>query len=190
MAKIRKGNKSALLIVDVQVGVMRDVWEASRIIDNIGTSVEKARKQNIPVIWVQHSDEELVSGSPDWQLHPELSPQEEDVRIYKHSNSAFEETALEETLAQLGVTHIVLAGAATNWCIRATAYAALERGYDLILIEDAHTTRTIELQNDRKIKAEDIIDELNIVMEWVSYPGRKNRSVSAADLDFVFDDAD
>ena len=101
------------------------------------------------------------------------------------ANSAFEETALEDTLAQLGVTQIVLAGAATNWCIRATAYAALERGYDLTLIGDAHTTGTIELENGVKIEAANIIDELNITMEWVSYPDRKNRSVSAADLDFA-----
>jgi len=190
MAKIREGNKTVLLIVDVQVGVMRDAWEASRIIRNIVTSVDKARSQNVPVIWVQHSDEELVYGSPDWQLPPELSPREEDVRIYKQYNSVFEETALEETLAQIGAAHIVLAGAATNWCIRATAYAALERGYDLTLIEDAHTTRTIELENGDKIEAANIIDELNIVVQWVSYPGRKNRSVSAADLNFPFNNTD
>lgn len=78
-----------------------------------------------------------------------------------------------------------MAGAATNWCIRATAYAALERGYDLTLIEDAHTTGTIELQDGCKIEAADIVGELNIVMEWVSYPGRKNRTSSANDLDFA-----
>ena len=190
MAIIRKGNKAVLLIVDVQVGVMRDAWEAPRIIQNIGKSVDKARKQDIPVIWVQHSDDELVSGSDDWQIPAELSPREEDIRIYKHYNSAFEATVLEEKLAQLGVAHIALAGAATNWCIRATAYAALERGYDLTLIEDAHTTGTIELENGGKIDASNIIDELNIVMEWVSYPSRKNRTVSAHDLDFGLKGAD
>jgi nicotinamidase-related amidase len=186
MAKIREGNQAVLIIVDVQVGVMRDAWEASRIIENIGISVDKARSQDVPVIWVQHSDEELVYGSSDWQLPAELSPRESEIRIYKHYNSVFEETRMEEALKQLGATHIVLAGAATNWCIRATAYAALERGYDLTLIKDAHTTRTIELDNGAKIEAENIIDELNIVMEWVSYPGRKNRSISVADLDFAF----
>ena len=190
MAKIRKGNKAALVIVDVQVGVMREAWEPSRIIQNIGTSVQKARNYEVPIIWVQHSDEELVSGSDDWQIPAALSPTEDDLRIYKHYNSAFEATELEEKLAQLGVTHIALAGAATNWCIRATAYAALERGYDLTLIKDAHTTGTIELENGAKIEAENIIDELNIVMEWVSYPGRKNRTVSANDLDFAIAGAD
>ena len=185
MATINKGNKVGLLVVDVQVGVMSTVWEASQIIKNIGITVEKARTQGVPVVWVQHSDDELVFDSPDWQIVPELSPVEDEVRIYKQYNSAFEETALEETLARLGVTHIVLAGAATNWCIRATAYGALERGYDLTLVRDAHTTGTIELENGAEIEAENIIRELNIVMSWVSYPGRKNNTVAAGEIDFA-----
>ena len=57
----------------------------------------------------------------------------------------FEPTKLEEELALLGATHITLAGAMTNWCIRATAYGALERGYDLTLVKDAHTTANVDL---------------------------------------------
>ena len=185
MAVIREGDKGVLLVVDVQVGVMQTVWAAPRIIKNIASAVEKARSQGVPVIWVQHSDEELVYASLDWQLVPELSPVEGETRIYKQYNSAFEETSLEETLAQLGVTHIVLVGAATNWCIRATAYAALERGYDLTLIEDAHTTGTIELENGASIEAENIVRELNIGMTWISYPGRTSRTVSVEEVDFV-----
>jgi nicotinamidase-related amidase len=185
MAIIREGKKAVLLIVDVQVGVMRTAWDAPRIIKNIVSAVEKARSQEIPVIWVQHSDNELVYGSPDWQLVPELSPTEGQIRIYKQFNSSFEQTSLEETLARLGATHIVLAGAATNWCIRATAYGALDRGYDLTLINDAHTTGTIELEDGTKIEAANIILELNIAMKWLSYPGRTNGTASAEEIHFA-----
>jgi nicotinamidase-related amidase len=185
MAIIREGNQGVLMIVDVQVGVLRDAWEASRIIHNIGVVVEKARNLKVPVIWVQHSDNELVYDSPDWQIVPELLPAEGEKRIYKQYNSAFEQTLLEEILAELGITHIVLAGAATNWCIRATAYGALERGYDLTLIKDAHTTGIIELENGAQIEAADIVHELNLVMNWVSYPERTNSAVSAVEVDFV-----
>ena len=92
---------------------------------------------------------------------------------------------MEESLAQLGAADIVLAGAATNWCIRATAYGALDRGYDLTLIKDAHTTETLELNNDIRIEAENIIRELNIAMTWLSYPGRTNGTASAEDVDFA-----
>ena len=84
MAVIREGNKGVLLVVDVQVGVMRNAWDAPRIIKNIGIAVEKARGQGVPVIWVQHSDDELVYGSSDWQLVPELSPAEGEIQIHKH----------------------------------------------------------------------------------------------------------
>lgn len=94
-------------------------------------------------------------------------------------NSAFEQTPLDEILAQSGAAHIVLAGAATNWCIRATAYGALDRGYDLTLIKDAHTTGTMEFDDGTKIEAV-IIHELNIAMQWLSYPGRANAAVSPA----------
>ena len=185
MAVIRQGNQAVLLIVDVQVGVMRDAWQAAQVIQNINMAVERARSQAVPVIWVQHSDNELVYDSPDWKLVPELSPAADDIQIHKQFNSAFEQTPLEETLARLGATHIVLAGAATNWCIRATAYGALERGYDLTLIKNAHTTGTMELEDGTRIKAADIIHELNIVMTWLSYPGRKNGTASVEQLDFA-----
>ena len=185
MAFIREGNQTVLLIVDVQVGVMQDAWDAPRIIQNINIAVEKARDQGIPVIWVQHADDELVYDSAKWQLAPELSPAEGETRIHKQFNSSFEETDLEETLARLGAAHIVLAGAATNWCIRATAYGALDRGYDLTLLKDAHTTETIEFNDGSRIEAADVIRELNIAMTWLSYPGRSNDTTSVEELDFA-----
>lgn len=184
MAVIRKGHTGVLLVVDVQAGVMRTVWDAERVIQNVGLAVDRARSHGVPVIWVQHADEELVDGSPDWRLVPELSPAEGETRIDKHFNSAFEQTPLEETLARLGAAHIVLAGAATNWCIRATAYGALDRGYDLTLIKDAHTTESIELENSTKIDAASIVTELNIAMTWLSYPGRANSAVPVEEVDF------
>jgi nicotinamidase-related amidase len=182
MATVREGNKG---VVDVQVGVMGEAWDAPRIIKNVVRAVERARAQGVPVIWVQHSDEELVYGSPEWRWVPELVPAEGEPLIHKRFNSSFEQTALEDQLAKFGATHIVLAGAATNWCIRATAYGALDRGYDLTLVKDAHTTGTIELEDGARIDAASIIQELNIAMTWVSYPGRKNGTATAEEVDFA-----
>ena len=185
MATIREGSRAVLLVVDVQVDVMRNAWEVDRVIQNIALAVENARRNRIPVIWVQHSDEELEAGTPGWRIVPALIPEKVDIIIDKHFNSSFEETLLEEKLAQLGAARIVLAGAATNWCIRATAYAALERGYDLTLIADAHTTESIDFDDGATIKAEDIVGELNVAMNWLSYPSRVNRTCSAQDLGFA-----
>lgn len=185
MATIRAGNKDALLVVDVQVGVMRHAWDAPRIVENIGAAVEKARRNGVPVIWVQHADDDLVADTPDWQIVPELLPAAGETRIHKQFNSSFEQTTLEETLAELGATRVVLAGAATNWCIRATAYGALDRGYDLTLLKDAHTTETMELDDGVRIEAANIIHDLNIAMTWLSYPGRKNSAAAVEEAEFA-----
>jgi nicotinamidase-related amidase len=185
MATVRDGNKTVLLVVDVQVGVVSQAWDAPRVIANVAHAVERARAKGVPVIWIQHADKELVHDSPAWQWVPELVPADGERRIHKSFESSFEQTALEQELAGLGATHIALAGAMTNWCIRATAYAALERGYDLTLIEDAHTTRDIALDNGTKIEAEHIVQDLNIAMKWLSYPGRSNGTATAAEVEFA-----
>jgi len=185
MATVREGSKGVLLVVDVQVGVTNDAWDAPRIIHNVARTVERARAQRVPVIWVQHADKDLVYGSQAWQWVPDLTPADNEPLIHKRFNSSFEQTALDEELAKIGATHIVLAGAATNWCIRATAYGALERGYDLTLVKDAHTTGSMELGNGVTIAAANVIDELNIAMTWLSYPGRTNGTATAAEVDFA-----
>lgn len=184
MASIRSGNQSALVVVDVQVGVMARAWDAPRAITQVARAVERARAAGVPVVWVQHHDQQLVKDSPEWQWVPELAPQPGDVRVHKQYESSFESTTLEGELAQRGVSHIVLAGAMTNWCIRATAYAALERGYDLTLIADAHTTETLEMRDGTRIEAARIVDELNIAMTWLDYPGRRNGVATAESVRF------
>jgi nicotinamidase-related amidase len=185
MATIREGNQPALLVVDVQVGVMKNAWEVPRIVGNVVRAVERARAQHVPVIWVQHSDQDLPEGCAAWQWVPELVPAPGEFRVHKHFNSAFEQTGLEGELARLGVTRIVLAGAATNWCIRATAYGALERGYDLTLVRDAHTTEPMDLDDGTRIEAPVVIRELNIAITWLRYPGRTNGTVAAGEIDFA-----
>jgi nicotinamidase-related amidase len=184
MASVREGNQAVLMIVDVQVGVVAQAWEAPRVIANLVQAVERARKEAVPVIWVQHSDHNLAHGSPEWQWVPELVQQDGELVIHKHYNSAFEETGLDDELASLRATHIVLAGASTNWCIRATAYAALDRGYDLTLVKDAHTTDSMDLPDGTRIEAASVVSELNIAMKWLSYPGRSNGAATAQEVRF------
>jgi nicotinamidase-related amidase len=184
MATIREGNKAALVVVDMQVGVMAQSWDAARAISKAALAVKRARAQGVPVIWVQHENEELPHGSADWQWVPELTPAANEARVYKKFNSSFENTDLEDHLAKIGASHVALAGAMTNWCIRATAYGALDRGYDLTLIKDAHTTADIDLGNGSKIDAANIVTDLNVAMRWLEYPGRVNGAATAEAVDF------
>lgn len=185
MATVRAGNKSVMIVVDVQVGVMKEAWQAQRVIKNVSRVVERARSEAVPVIWVQHSNQELPKDSAQWQWVPELAPAKGEALIHKKYNSSFEQTSLDSELTRLGATHLVLAGAATNWCIRATAYGALDRGYDLTLVEDAHTTESMQLDGGLVIEAETVIQELNIAMKWLEYPGLENGTARANDIEFA-----
>jgi nicotinamidase-related amidase len=164
---------------------MKEAWEAERVIKNIARAVERARSEAVPVVWVQHSSDELPMESPQWQWVAELAPAAGEVLVHKRFNSSFEQTSLESELAGLGATHIVLAGAATNWCIRATAYGALDRGYDLTLVNDAHTTESMQLDDGTLIEAAKVVKELNIAMTWLEYPGRKTGTAGANEVTFA-----
>ncbi|MBK8233244.1 MAG: cysteine hydrolase [Candidatus Eisenbacteria bacterium] len=107
---------------------MAEAWDARRVVDNITRAVARARESQVPVIWVQHEGHDLPRESTAWHLVPELRPANGEIHIHKRFESSFEETDLEPVLAGLGATHLVIAGASTNWCIRATSYAALDRG--------------------------------------------------------------
>lgn len=184
MATVREGHVPVLMVVDVQVGVMAEAWDAPRVVANVRQAVDRARAQGVPVIWVQHASEELPTGSDAWQWVPALVPADGEALIAKRFNSAFEDTPLDGLLAGLGATHVVLAGAATNWCIRATAYGALDRGYDLTLVADAHTTGTMRLDDGTTVEADSVVRDLNLAMTWLAYPGRRNGTVRAAEVDF------
>lgn len=177
--------KSALLVVDAQVGVVSGIWESKRVVANIETIVSRARTAGVPVIWVQHSDDdELKYGSESWKLAPNFIPTASEPVIHKKYNSSFASTDLDHRLKALGITRLVLAGAATNWCIRATAYAAVDRGYDLALVSDAHSTETLTLPGGKTVAAEAIVADLNTVFEWISAPNVRTEVKQAADIAF------
>ncbi|MGB8651611.1 MAG: isochorismatase family protein, partial [Mycobacteriales bacterium] len=63
---------TALLVIDVQVGVVAEALDRDGVVANIARLVDKARTAGTPVVWVQHTSDELPSGSPQWQYVPEL----------------------------------------------------------------------------------------------------------------------
>src|SRR4051812_21202561 len=103
MTTLKHRPNTALLVVDVQNGVVAEAHERGAVVANISALVDKARQDATPVIWVQQTDERLSRGSDDWQIVPELAPGESEPMIEKQYADSFEETTLETTLAGLGV---------------------------------------------------------------------------------------
>ncbi|MEV4513774.1 isochorismatase family protein [Dactylosporangium sp. NPDC049525] len=143
MTTLEHRPNTALIVVDVQTGVVEAAHDRDTVVANIAALVEKARGEHVPVVWVQHSDDGLVRGGDSWQIVPELSPRETEPLIEKRYGDSFEDTTLEPVLAGLGVGRLVVTGAQTDACIRATLHGALVRGYDATLVSDAHTTEDL-----------------------------------------------
>lgn len=173
-----------MLAVDAQVGVLSSVWESKRVIANLQTLVAKARAAGTPVIWVQHSDNELKFGSDAWKFAPELLPSASEAIIHKTFNSSFAGTELESRLKSMGVTRLVLGGALTNWCIRATAYAAVDRGFNLALVGDAHSTQPLQMPDGKVVPAEAIVSDMNAVFQWLSAPHVRTEVLSTKAVAF------
>lgn len=185
MSNEQNQSRMGLLVVDVQNGVIQSFYKKEQVVENIRLMLSKARAASVPIIWVQHSSEELIKDTNEWKIEASLTPGMDDYFIEKFFNSAYERTTLNALIKQLDLSKIVLVGAATNWCIRATVYATLERGYDLCLISDAHTTESLDYGNGHVIEAKDIILELNTTVKWLEYPDRVNEIKSAEAFEFI-----
>lgn len=170
-------------MIDVQNGVVGGAHQRDAVVANIGSLVEKARHQKIPVVWVQHNDEQLARGSDAWQIVPELAPGKAEPLVEKKYGDSFEETTLETVLSGLGVGRLIVVGAQTDACVRSTLHGALVRGYDAILVKDAHTT---EDQSEWGAPPPDkVIAHTNLYWTYQTAPGRTAGTVETKDVDFA-----
>lgn len=182
MSKFENRPKTALLVVDVQNGVVQQAHERDAVIANINGLVEKARQEHVPVVWVQHEDDQLVRGSHEWKIVDELTPGSAEPLVQKNYGDSFEDTTLENVLSQLGIGELVVAGAQTDACIRSTLHGAFVRGYDVTLVSDAHTT-----ENHTEWGApppDQVIAHTNLYWRYQTAPGRKANTVATKDVAF------
>ena len=175
---------TALLIVDVQHGNTDGAHDRDAVIARISALLDQARHTATPVVWVQHADEHLVEGSPEWQYADELSRDESEPLVHKHFGDAFEETELDDVLAGRKVGRIVVTGASTDMCIRATLHGAMARGYDATLVGDAHTLEDPSTWG-LPFNAEQVIAFTNSYWDEAAAPGRVGGTVLTADVDFT-----
>ncbi len=183
MSTLKNRPKSALLVVDVQNGVVTDAHQRDAVVGNISDLVERARRDNVAVVWVRHSDPGLVENSDEWQIVPELVPAPGEAIVEKHYGDSFEDTSLEDVLAEREVGRLVVVGAQTDFCIRSTLHGALVRGYDATLVEDAHTTEDLTQWGAPAPAA--VIAHTNLYWSNQRAPGRLAGTVASVDVDFA-----
>ncbi len=138
--------KSALMIIDVQLGLFTDrkpLYKAKELICNINLLIDSTRYVSYPeilIFFVQHSNKRnLIKGTDGYKYHPDIHLQEEDPIFYKTKPSVFEETDLHSFLQSKNITQLFIAGLLSNACIKANAIASHKLGYNVILVHDAHS---------------------------------------------------
>jgi nicotinamidase-related amidase len=174
---------TALLVIDVQNGVVGEAHDRDNVVANIATLIDKARAAGVDVVWIQHNSDELPAGSERWQYVPELVRRESEPLVQKAYGDSFEETDLEAVLAERGIGALLISGAQTDECIRSTLHGAIARGYDATLVGDAHTTE--DLTPFGAPPPDKVIAHTNLYWQNHQAPGRTAGTVSTADVDFA-----
>ena len=174
---------TGLMVIDVQQGVVDGAHRRDEVVAHIGELVERARRDGVPVVWVQHSDDELTQGSDAWQYVPELERAESEPLVHKSHGDSFEGTDLEQVLAAAGIGHLVVTGAESDACIRSTIHGAFTRGYDVTLVGDAHTAGDKSAWGAPPV--DQVIAHTNLYWQFQTAPGRTAAVVATTDVDFT-----
>jgi nicotinamidase-related amidase len=176
--------KSALVVIDVQRDVVANAFLRDEVIVNISGLVDRARKEGVPIFWVQHSDDELVKGSEGWAYVDELRMGDGEPAVHKQFGDSFEGTNLDELLQERGVGRLVVCGAQTDACIRSTLHGAVARGYSATLVSDAHTTDDCAWATP-PLTAEQVIAHTNFYWKWQRTPRAAGGTSLAAEVVFA-----
>ena len=174
---------TALIVIDVQNGVVGKAYDRDNVVANIGALVDKARAAEVNVVWVQHNSDEMPRDSESWKYVPELVRRDSEPLVQKAYADSFEETDLESVLAARGIGRLFVAGAQTDECIRSTLHGAIVRGYDATLVGDAHTTE--DLSSYGAPPPDKVIAHTNMYWRYHTAPGRTAGAVNTADIDFA-----
>ncbi|MDL2399002.1 cysteine hydrolase family protein [Rhizobium mayense] len=144
---------SALLLIDLQNAILTGLGTPERqpaiaaaleaVVARLAELKRKARAAGIPSFIVQHDGQgthRLAKRGEGWQLRREIAPEAGDVVVHKTSCDSFFETDLEARLRARDITHLIIGGCMTQFCVDTTARRAVSLGFDVTLLSDGHTT--------------------------------------------------
>jgi nicotinamidase-related amidase len=161
---------TALLIIDIQHALCSGEEAAfgiDSVIEKVNALSGRARASHLPVILVQHEEDDgsLQFGHEGWALAEGLVTAAEDIRVRKRTPNSFHQTELHQLLQERAVSHVVICGLQTEFCVDTTIRQALPLGYNVTLVSDAHST------TDGALRAEQVIAHHNRTLRWMTSYG-------------------
>ena len=175
---------TAVLIIDIQHALCAGndaAFGIDSVIDKVNAMSARARVAGSPVILIQHEEEDegpFQFGSEGWALAGGLLTAAEDLRLRKRTPNSFHGTDLHLLLRDRGVSHLVICGLQTEFCVDTTVRQALPLGYDVTLVADAHSTI------DGALRAEQVIAHHNRTLRWMTSYGPRMEVKPAAEVTF------
>ncbi|AAT61251.1 isochorismatase [[Bacillus thuringiensis] serovar konkukian str. 97-27] len=138
------------------------VHNGEKFLETLQELIGECRSNDIPVIYVQHNgpkDHPLEKGTDGWKIHAAITPLEGDSIVEKTTPDSFYKTNLNEVLQDKGITHVIISGMQTQYCVDTTTRRACSEGYKITLVSDAHSS-TFDTE---VLRAEDIVKHHNVV---------------------------
>lgn len=183
MVGMRLTGQSALVVIDVQNAVIADAWDRDGVVARIAALIARAREEGVPVISVRHEEPGMPSrerGAWGWQFDHRVAPLPGERVISRQYPDAFANTMLADALDAMDVTHVIIAGAGTDFGIQATVFRAIAEGWHVTLAGDCHTTTKVS----GGLNGEQVVSHANAALASLEYPGRVVEVVPHEEVSF------
>jgi nicotinamidase-related amidase len=135
---------TAVLVLDMQLGfftlVQPPIYQGDELLIRVSALLASARRARVPIVYMQHNTHGPLDGSEAWHIHPQIQPLPHEIVIQKDTPDPFLNTPLHAELRRQGITHIVVMGFQTEYCVDTTCRRAWSLGYRVTLVQDAHST--------------------------------------------------
>lgn len=145
---------TALVIIDIQnnyfEGGKMELYKPDDAAQKAQKMLELFRKEKLPVFHVQHmftitEDAETVEELR--AIHKIVEPADGEKVIVKYKPSSFLGTDLQLSLKEANVNKLVICGMMSHMCIDTTVRAAQDYGYEVVVLEDACTTKDLQTKH-------------------------------------------
>ncbi|MBA4376461.1 MAG: isochorismatase [Anaerolinea sp.] len=164
--------KPALLVIDVQKKFFeRDAVTRQSLnyaVENINEAIKLFRKRNLPIVFVQHIDEEdgLIPGTEGFELPDEFEVLPTDLRTHKTYGNSFHQTLLQKELKDQGVDTLILTGFCAEYCVLSTYRGAYD--VDLMPIMLAGSLASVKPENIKFVESISEVISLGILNKFLT----------------------
>ncbi|MEA4840989.1 MAG: isochorismatase family protein [Bacteroidales bacterium] len=155
---IERIRMKALIIIDIQNGLTRrnSLYHEDIFLETINSAIKTYRDSDSRIVFVQHNNNQLKSGTFDWEIDRRIDRQESDTVVQKSHGNAFQKTDLKTVLSASGINSITIGGLVSHGCVKATCLGGLAEGFETSLLKNGHTN----WNKDAQIKIADTEEEL------------------------------